>query len=346
MKRFPDIPEMILLALLLLSTTACNTNRPSAEYEALADHLEESHASSMMIVVGGEVVFEWGNTRKKHLVHSIRKALMNSLYGIAIEKGQIDTSTTIRELGIDDIDPALSENEKNARIADLLKSRSGIYHPAAAVSRGMLGGMPDRDAYAPGEHYHYNNWDFNVLGSILERKTGKSIYELFREEIALPLGMKDYQGRFSIIDGEKEGVDIPDTDGFYQFENSKSLYPACHFRLSARDLARYGQLYLNHGSWRGREVVPGDWIEASTRPISVYDTKHGLAYGMLWRVVIPGEDTERNSFFHTGAGIHMLGIYPDLDMVVVHRVDTENRDDYRVSDFYRMLELLFSLQPD
>ncbi|MDA3817560.1 MAG: serine hydrolase [Prolixibacteraceae bacterium] len=159
----------------------------SPKLELLKKYLEKSEASSMMIMVDGAIIFEWGETSKKHLIHSIRKALLNSLVGIAIEQGKIDTSLTMRQLGINDIEPGLSENEQQAKIIDLLKSRSGIYHDAAAVSESMLKSKPKRNSFAPGEHYYYNNWDFNTMGAILEMQTGKSIYDLFNEEIAIPL---------------------------------------------------------------------------------------------------------------------------------------------------------------
>ena len=57
---------------------------------------------------------------------------------------------------------------------------------------------------------------------------------------------------------------IPEKDGFYQYEPSKSKYPAYHFRMSARDLALYGQLYLQKGQWQGKQLVPQAWIEAAT----------------------------------------------------------------------------------
>ncbi len=313
----------------------------SEKLETLKAHLTQSGSSSMMIMVDGEVIFEWGETGKKHLIHSMRKALLNSLYGIAIDNGQVDTTMTLKALGINDVSPALSETEQRARIADLLKSRSGVYHDAAAVNNAMLTDRPKRDTHPPGEHYYYNNWDFNALGAILEQRTGKKIYELFQEQIAGPIGMHDYKGRFTSIDAESDSEEIPDTDGIYQYENSKSQYPAYHFRMSTRDLAIFGQLYLNYGVWNGHQIIPKDWIDVSTRPYSVYAPRYGNAYGMLWRVRVPDEDTKRNSFFHTGLGIHMLGIYPDSKLVMVHRVDTEGDFDYNEGDFYKMIRLLF-----
>ncbi|HAA13486.1 MAG TPA: amide hydrolase [Cytophagales bacterium] len=312
----------------------------SEKLEVLANHLEVSGSSSMLVMVDGEIIFEWGDTSKKHLIHSMRKAMLNSLYGIAIGRGQIDTTMTLRELNINDIEPALSEAELDARVADLLKSRSGIYHNAAAVNNAMLIDRPERGTHAPGEHYYYNNWDFNALGAILEQQTGENIYTMFNEEIAQPLGMLDYEGRYVKLDAEAEEVEMPDTDGYYKYENSLSQHPAYHFRMSARDLALYGQLYLNYGVWEGQQIIPKDWIDVSTQPYSVYSPQYGNAYGMLWRVRVPGENTQRNSFFHTGVGIHMLGIYPDSGLVMVHRVDTEHDTSYNEGDFYKMIGLL------
>ena len=310
--------------------------------EILKEHLETSGSSAMIIMVDGDIIFEWGETSKKRLIHSMRKALLNSLYGIAVENGQIDTTMTLKTLNIDDIQPGLSENELNARVIDLLKSRSGVYHDAAAVNNAMLVDRPERDAYKPGEFYYYNNWDFNTLGAILEQQTGKSIYELFYEHIAVPTGMNDYTGKFSILDAESDSDTIPDTDGVYQYEKSKSRYPAYHFRMSARDLAIFGQLYMNYGHWNGKQIISKDWIDISTKPYSVYDPKYGNAYGMLWRVRVPGENTKRNSFFHTGLGIHMLGVYPDSGLVLVHRVNTEEDFKYNEGDFYKMIRLVFN----
>jgi CubicO group peptidase (beta-lactamase class C family) len=343
------------LALLLLSAS-CRpqaTHQPVAapaeptgfsasQLDTLSAFLAKAGSSSLLLMAEGQPVYAWGKTDKRHTIHSIRKTILNALYGIKVAEGVIDTSMTIGQLALDDIAPALSEQEKGARIADLLKSRSGIYHNAAAVSEGMLEGKPERDHYKPGEHYYYNNWDFNVLGAILEQQTGKTLYQLFLEEIALPLGMQDYSGSWAEIDGEDAGAVIPDTDGYYQYERSKSHYPAQHFRLSARDMARFGQLYLNRGAWEGQQLIPASWIAASTKPYSITDTRYGIAYGMLWNVLLETENRKGGNFYHTGAGIHMLGIYPESNLVLVHRVDTEKDYHFQERDFYTMIRLVFA----
>ncbi|NQZ42994.1 MAG: serine hydrolase [Flavobacteriaceae bacterium] len=320
-------------------TTPESKGFSSSKLEELKNHLELSGASSTILMVEGEIIFEWGNTRKRHLIHSMRKAMLNSLYGIAIHKGQIDTSMTLKEMKINDGPSKLSSLELNATIGDLLKSRSGIYHDAAAVNKAMLVNRPERGTHEPGAFFYYNNWDFNVLGTILERQTGKRIFQAFYEEIALPLGMSHYLGEYASIDGETNTKVLPNVDGVYRYEKSKSKHPAYHFRMSSRDLALYGQLYLNYGNWKGKQIIPKAWIDLSTKPISIYNPERNLAYGMLWRVKFNQSGT-RNSFFHTGLGIHILGIYPDLKLVLVHRVDTEKDFQYDQNDFYKMLELV------
>ena len=355
MKNSPAV-ILITLFVLLLGATNYSLAQSTFEFErvspeangfsaekldTLGAFLDKAGSSSLMILKDGKLVYEWGDTERKHTVHSIRKALLNSLYGIYVSNGTIDTSMTLGQLNIDDIPPKLSENEKSATIADLLKSRSGIYHNSAATSDGMLAQMPERDAHKPGEAYFYNNWDFNVLGFILEQATGKSIYDLFYEHIARPLGMQ-YANDYTSINGESESDSIPETDGFYQYERTKSSYPAYHFRLSAGDLARYGQLYLNRGTWEGEQIVPEDWIEQSTAPHSVYNKDYGIAYGMLWNVLMKTETRESTSFYHTGVGIHMLGIYPASDLVLIHRVDTEKEYRFNQGDFYKMISLVWN----
>lgn len=306
----------------------------------LTQFLKKSGSSSLLILVDGKIIYQWGNTKQKHLVHSIRKALLNSLYGIYIANGAIDTTKTIAQLGIDDTF-SLSVTEKSARIVDLLKSRSGIYHPAAAVSPAMLRSMPKRNTHKPNEAYYYNNWDFNVLGYILEQQTGKSIYDLFHQHIAKPLQM-NYSNKYTSTYIEKDTLHIPDTDGFYQYELKKSKYPAYHFRLSAMDLALYGQLYLNNGKWNGKQIIPKSWIATSTKAYSITYKPAGMGYGMLWKVLIKTSFRKSKSYYHTGLGIHMLGIYPASKLVLVHRVDTEKKHQFSETDFRKMISLVWN----
>ena len=87
-------------------------------------------AKAVMLIHRGAIVAEWGRTRDLAPIASIRKSLFSALFGIAVADGQIDTSATLADLGIDDT-PPLTDAEQQARVADLLTTSSGVYHTAA-----------------------------------------------------------------------------------------------------------------------------------------------------------------------------------------------------------------------
>ncbi len=258
-------------------------------------YAQEIGSSAVIVMHDGKLVLEWGKTNLPMWSHSVRKSLLNALYGIAVEKGLIDLSTTLADLGIDDRPPQLSEQEKQATILDLLQSRSGIYHEAAAESDQMRRGRPSREVFRPGEHWYYNNWDSNVLGTIFELQTDIPIGQAFKEWIADPIGMQDFRAE----------------DVHYKWEKV-SLYPAFPFWISARDLARFGQLYLQFGKWQDQQVISEDWIHASTFPYSKAD--NDIGYGLMWWTHASG------AYYAHGYMGQFIVIIPDQKVVIVNRV--------------------------
>ncbi len=275
-------------------------------------------SAAVLIVTQGEVVLRHGDLARNYRVHSIRKSFLSALYGIAIEDGRIDPTRTLGELGIDEQTP-LTESEKRATIADLLASRSGVYLPAASEVASMRSGRPERHQYEPGSHWYYNNWDFNVLGTIYRQQTGEDIFEAFERQIALPIGMQDYT--------------LGNTR--YQLEDV-SIHPSYKFRMSTRDLARFGVLFLDGGRWNGTSIVPEEWVSTSTRCHSITGrsgTKGG--FGLMWWVDADAEGRPVLSeppaaYTASGSGGHRLTVLPGIDTVLVLRTDTDDPGAARI----------------
>ncbi|MEN6370089.1 MAG: serine hydrolase [Thermotogota bacterium] len=267
--------------------------------------------TAVMLAYDGKVFHEWGNSTYNYRCHSIRKPFLGALYGIHVARGEIDLDATLKTLGIDDIPPRLTAEEKTATIRQLLQSRSGIYHEAAAETEGMSAARPARGSHAPGTFFYYNNWDFNALGTIFNHLTGLGVFEAFEKEIAIPLGMQD----FAPANCE------------YQLEAEKSMHPAYSFRMSARDMLRFGILFQQGGTWRGQQIIPKDWIEESTQTYSIEDAASGVGYGYLWKTIPAGSPAAQalgaSAYLHTGLGVHSLVIVPELKLVVVMRFDTD-----------------------
>ncbi|UCD24299.1 MAG: serine hydrolase [Gemmatimonadota bacterium] len=273
--------------------------------EAVAG-FQQIGSAAVVALYDGKVLLSWGEVDRKFWCHSIRKPFLSSLYGIYVGRGVIDTSKTLEQLGIDDIPPELTEDEKQARVADLLKSRSGVYHPAAAETASMAAERPERGSHEPNTFFYYNNWDFNVAGAIFEQETGIGIFDAFEQEIAIPIGMQDFTA----------------SDGYYSYEQEKSNYPAYPFQMTAMDMARFGLLYLRNGSWEGQQIVPQEWIAGSTTAYSVEDADLNIGYGMMWYVIPDDFPVFGPGFAHSGIGVHLLLVLPEDNLVIVHRVNT------------------------
>src|SRR6202030_516484 len=272
---------------------------------AVEQHLRRLHATAAQIRHAGRTIFQLGDVSRPVHVHSIRKSILSALFGQAYDRGQVDLGMTLGELGIDD-SPALTGKEKEARIEDLLTARSGVYLP---TDDGGVLGRPRRGSHPPGTFWCYNNWDFNVLGNIYERITGRSVFVAFEHDLARPLGMTDWD---------------PYQHGSYQYRadilGGTTRYPNYTFHLSARDLARIGRLYLNNGLWDGRQLLSPEWIARSTSPLSRTYHPAGLLgmYGYCWWVAGPSDELSDIGIAHPlysaiGFGGNFLTVLPDID---------------------------------
>lgn len=275
------------------------------------DYTTTINTAAVMIIVDGLVLDEWGETARKFNIHSIRKSFLSALYGIHVHDGTIDLSRTMEQLGIDDNEPSLTDFEKQATVRQLLKARSGVYHPALYETASMARSRPQRHSHEPGTFWYYNNWDFNVLGTIFRNLTRTDIFHEFKRRIGDPIGMQD----FEVSDGQYVTGD-------------DSVHPAYPFRMTARDMARLGLLFLRMGIWRDKQIITEEWVKESTASYS--DTRGSGGYGYLWWIAANGSHLsnatlEDGSYSARGAGGHYILIIPSYDMVIVHRVNTDRR---------------------
>ncbi len=298
-----------------------------AAAKAYADTIQ---TAAVMVIVGGRVLTQWGHVSEKYLTHSVRKSFLSGLYGKYVHDGTIDLDRNMASLGIDD-DPPLTPQEKGATIRDCLKARSGVYHTAEAESEAMHNLKPERGRFRPGTFWIYNNWDFNVLGTIFEKLTGKKIFQAMNEDIAEAIGMEDF---------------VPEDSR--SFRTDRSLHEAYMFVISARDCARYGHLFLREGLWGNKQVIPADWVRESTTYFSDASIYGGDGYGYMWWVAkdhnrhphFPQVKLKEGTYSARGAGGQFIVVIPDRDMVVVHRVNTFEGHNVSGLQFGRLLHLI------
>ena len=258
-----------------------------------------SGTSAVVIVHRGAIVDQWGDVTARRDVRSIRKSLLSGLWAGAISSGPLTLDTTLGELGVTARAP-LSDTERSATLEQLLGSRSGVYIPAARETASNKRRRPERGSHAPGTFFYYNNWDFNLLGEIYRDRVAADVGGEFARQIATPLGMQDYQ-----------------PSDFEWRTESVSPHPAYAFSLSARDLARYGLLWLRGGDWGGQRLLDPIWIAHSTKVVTE-KTPQGSAYGWLWWVQPPGRSSVVPEGYYYADGAGFMWIVPAHDLVIVH----------------------------
>src|SRR5215475_11605915 len=208
-----------------------------AKLEALRGWLKTQNTTGLMVVVGGYVLFDYGDLAHVTKTASVRKSIMGMLMGNYVASGKINLQKSVKELGLEDMWPFLPI-EEDARLEDLLQSKSGIYLDADPWAK--------RGANAPGTVMHYNNWDFNAAGTAFEKGTGRDIYDAFESDFARPLGMQDFDRT-----KQRKNQTMPD--------EKISVHPEYAFYMSPRDLARLGLLMLRDGRWKDAQLMPRNW---------------------------------------------------------------------------------------
>ena len=226
----------------------------SKKLDLIRDFIESrTGTTGLVVAVNGSIIYTYGDIKQVSYIASCRKSVLSMLYGIYVQRGKIQLDKTLGELNIDDNTPLLPV-EKTATVYDLITARSGIYLPAAnAGGSGAEKNLP-RGKTRPGTVFVYNNWDFNAAGTIFETQTGISIYQALQKELVEPLEMEDFQ--YSMH--KKSG------------DSKKSQHLAYHMHFSTRDMARLGELMRLNGKWKGKQIVPAEWVKKSTTPVSVF----------------------------------------------------------------------------
>ena len=282
----------------------------SGKLAEAGEYAETLDTTGFMVIVGGRVLYEYGNIDTLTYLASVRKSILAMLYGNYVAEGTIDLSKTLTELGMTD-HGGLLEIEQDATVEHLISARSGIYH-AASNSGDNLAEAPPRGSRKPGEYYLYNNWDFNAAGAAFEKMTGRNIYDALQTDLAQPLGFQDFDRSIHRKSGNL----------------NRSVNPAYHMVLSVRDMARIGYLMLREGDWAGRQIIPRDWAHRIVSVITPLEEMNPerrrddvFGYGYMWWVWDGPEVPEEFMGAYTGKGAYgqYITVIPALDMVIAHK---------------------------
>jgi CubicO group peptidase (beta-lactamase class C family) len=276
-----------------------------------------------VILKAGEIVAEWGDTRRADMSFSIAKSYLAVLAGIAVERGLIKS---IDDPVRDTVHDGGFESEQNRAITwrHLLTQTSewqgtlwgkpdSIDHNRD-VGKSELGraekGQP-RPLRPPGTLWEYNDVRVNRLSLALLRVFGEPLAAVLARHVMVPIGASDtwewQPYRSSWV--EIGGVRMPSVPGGSHWGGG--------LWMSSHDHARFGRLVHQGGRWEGRQLVPRWWIEEMRKPCELHPQYGLLSWLNTARAQLP--NAPESSYLARGAGSNVIWIDPDHDLVVVVR---------------------------
>lgn len=250
----------------------------------------------------------------RHNTHSATKSVVSALIGIAIDQGYIQSKDdSIFDYLPEYFDIWNNAGRENITIEDCLTMSSGLEWNEWEVSVSdaqhdivIFNGHSSPITYLlnkpivtePGTSFYYNGGTVDLLGVIVANATGQSVQEFSTENLFGPLGITNYEWQ--------------------------TLYPSgitcCHgdIYITPRDLAKFGQLYLDSGVWNGQQIISTDWVNQSTQNHISPGVTWAAGYGYLWwlrNISVNGVVYE--SFKAIGWGGQEIFVFRELNLVVV-----------------------------
>jgi CubicO group peptidase (beta-lactamase class C family) len=290
---------------------------------------------SLLVARHGYLVYEryWQgvDAGDGHNSFSVTKSVVSALVGLALRDRHLQgLDQTVGELLADHLPANADPRLGQVTLEQLLTMTSGLagddavvggrdgISDAMAQSRDWVGHiLSQRLVATPGERWAYSSASSHLLSAIVADATGQSTLAFARAELFGPLGIAtDHALEQRVRDWPPAPAELA------AYEQATVAWPrdpqgyhvgGGFLRLPARDLAKLGYLYLNGGRWDGTQVVPADYVAASTRP-QVDPSMGSGGYGYQWWVT---NETGRESFRAEGFGGQLIQVIPDLDLVVV-----------------------------
>jgi CubicO group peptidase (beta-lactamase class C family) len=332
-ERPNDAGEVRRYPIFLVSAQKAGTAFPGADWEeaspgvdaadlkAAVTSLDErlrdyGGAGALAIVRHGHLLWAGPDSDVRYQIHSATKSLTSTCLGLLIEDGKATLDARAA-----DVVSALREHYPDVTLRHFATMTSG-YDAAGGTyeqdAAGRLDGgntplTPAPPLFPPGAKFRY--WDKAMLqfGNVLTRLAGEPLDALFRRRIADAIGMTGW-----------EWYSYPTPDG-------PILHCTGGFVTSARELARFGHLFLNRGNWNGRQLVTASWVDQATAvqvpatlPNDDLPRSRGAGiYGYNWWVNGLKPNGQRlwpeapaGTYYANGLHANVCIVVPEWDMVI------------------------------
>ena len=276
-----------------------------AYVEAADQQVDTMH--SFILVRHGHIVAEayWNpeSADKPHVLYSLSKSFTSTAVGLAVAEGKLSIDQPVLEFFPDEAPAQPSDHLKAMRVRDLL-TMSGGHQTEPKFTAGepwVKSFLAHPVEHQPGLHFLYNSPGTYMCSAIVQKVTGQSLLDYLRPRLFEPLGIEGAEWSTS-----PQGISA---GGWGLF-------------LKTEDIAKFGQLYLQHGQWDGKQIVPAAWVAQATSkqvlngndPTKDWNQGYGFQF---WRC-------RHNVYRGDGAFGQFCIVMPDQDVVVAITADTKD----------------------
>lgn len=249
---------------------------------------------------------------------SMAKSYVSGMMEKAIEQGFIKSL----EQPVGDFFPEFSEGKAaKMTVGDLSSMASGTnwdeayYSPLSITTRAyfdddlekIILGLKVVDE--PGTKYKYASGDTQLLAMVIEKATGKRLYDYLSETFWKPLGCENS----TLWQVDSESHDL--------------VKAYCCIASNAKDFARYGKMFKDHGKWNGKQILDSAFVAKSTTPRFVDSPQYGYGWWLL-------QDYKGKDFFmmrgHLG---QYVIVQPDDNVIIVRLGHQSGKEEGRVDPF-------------
>jgi len=260
----------------------------SHKLEAAISYLKNNSGSDgvkeLVIIRNGAMIWKGSDIDKMHGVWSLTKSFTSTVLGLLIDDGKATLDTLAK-----DYIPSMATTYPDVTLRHFTTMTSG-YYAIGDEPRGSYRHGPSRTPFKPapkplfeppGARYAYWDSAMNQFANVLTRIAEEPIDQLFKRRIADPIGMDSSKWDWGDF-GKVDGIVVNGGSG----NNNKHIF------ICARELARFGHLFLNRGKWKDKQLVSASWTDQATRsqvPLSIPLGKFSAAegrgtYGFNWWV--------------------------------------------------------------
>lgn len=288
-------------------------------FHEIAGPTKDRGGPSGIILKDGYIVGQWGDTRRVDMTFSVTKSFLSTTALLALDQGLIsDPEVPVAQYVWD----GTFQGDHNSQITweHLLQQTSdwsgelwGGYDWAdRPPSQGGIDDWKNRPLRTPGMVFEYNDVRVNLLAYSLLNVWRRTLPQVLKEKIMNPIGASSTWRWYGY---ERAWVNI---DGLKMQSVTGGGHSGGGMFISTEDMARFGLLFENNGTWNGDQLISEGSINRALQPAEANSN-----YGYMWWLNKPGqrhwEGRSQDIFYAAGFGGNFIVVDQEKDLVIVTR---------------------------